>query len=170
MAVVIRPIRFAVACAAVEQWHRHHEEPVGHRWSLGFFVGAHLVGVAICGRPVARGLDPKTWIEVTRVATPGVDVDPRCRGACSALYKACAEEAERRGFARITTYTLASEEGYTLRAARWRPVATVSAREWSCASRPRDARPEVEAQDKTRWEPRRALVPAVQVVRQAKLW
>lgn len=159
MDVVIRPIRLAMACAAVAQWHRHHEEPVGHRYSLGFFVGAHLLGVAICGRPVARLLDPRTTIEVTRVATPGVDVDPRCRGACSALYKACAAEAERRGFSRILTYTLASETGYTLRAARWQPTGHVPASEgWH--SRDREARA-TEREAKTRWEPRRALVPAV---------
>ena len=158
MPLTIRHIPLATAKHCVELWHRHHKPAVGHRWSLGAFMGTELLGVAMVGRPVGRMLDYNTFVEVNRVATPGVDADPRCRGACSLLYRACAAEAEKRGFSRIITYTLASESGYSLRAARWHPTAETDGGTWSRDDRPREERPETEGV-KIRWEPRRALVP-----------
>lgn len=161
MSLVVRRIPLATAKHCVLLWHRHHDPAINHRWSLGAFLGTELLGVAMVGRPVARLLDHNAVVEVNRVATPGVDADPRCRGACSLLYRACAAEAEKRGFSRIITYTLEIESGYSLRAARWHPTGRTSGGTWSRDDRPREERPETEGV-KIRWEPRRALVPAAQ--------
>jgi len=102
--------------------HRHHQPVVGHKFSLG---------VAIIGRPVARGLDDGATLEVTRLCTDGT------RNACSFLYGAAARAAFALGYRRIGTYILKTESGVSLRASGWRLVAEVRGRSWSCESRPR---------------------------------
>ena len=109
-----RQITLAEANAFVIEHHRHHGEVRGHKWSLGAYDGdGKLVGVAICGRPVARALDDGNTIEVNRLCTDGT------RNACSFLYGAAAREAKRRGYGHIITYILASESGASLYAADW---------------------------------------------------
>ncbi len=101
-------------------------------------------GVAIIGRPVARGLDDGWTLEVTRLATDG------CPNACSALYAAAWRQVRERGFLRLGTYILASEPGTSILAAGWRMVGEVKGRSWDCTSRPRvDKHP---TQDKLRFE------------------
>jgi hypothetical protein len=122
-----------VANAFVSKVHRHHGPVVGHKFSIGALWGTGylLVGVAIVGRPVARGRDDDFTLEVTRLATDGT------RNCCSFLYGACAKAAFALGYRRIGTYILASENGASLRAANWRQVGIVNGRSWSCESRPR---------------------------------
>jgi hypothetical protein len=103
-------------------------------------------GVAITGRPNARGLQDGWTLEVTRVATDG------CKDACSALYGAAARAAFALGYRRIVTYNLKSESGASLKAAGYRIVAEVKGRSWSCQSRPRVDKNAVQLQDKFRWE------------------
>jgi hypothetical protein len=129
----------------VDRTHRHLDAPVGHRFSLALCVGAEIVGVAIIGRPVARGFDPDVVVEVTRVA-----VAEGVPSGCSQLYGAAAREAKKRGFKRIVTYTRADEPGTSLRAAGWERVAETPGGEWSCPSRPRKAA--VQPIPKVRWE------------------
>jgi hypothetical protein len=119
------------ANAFVAQHHRHHGIVVGHKFSLGAVLGDKIVGVAIVGRPVARGRDDGLTLEVTRLCTDGT------RNAASFLYGASARACFALGFKRIGTYILASESGTTLRAAGWRHIGEVRGRSWSCASRPR---------------------------------
>lgn len=143
--MIVRPVSLATANSFVTAWHRHSARVVGHRWSLGLFDADNaLRGVAIVGRPVARLLDDGATVEVTRLATDGT------RNACSQLYGAAVREARRRGFARVVTYTLASEPGASLRAAGFRPTAHVRGREWSSPSRPRTLRRH--NPDRIRWE------------------
>lgn len=139
------PLPLAEANAFVAAHHRHHGTVVGHRFSLGVADQAGAVrGVAIVGRPVARGLDDDLTLEVTRVATDGA------KDASSALYGAARRAAFALGYKRLVTYTLASESGTSLKAAGYRVVAEVRGRSWSCASRPRvDKHP---TQAKLRWE------------------
>lgn len=129
------PVTFAEACAFVADWHRHHQPPVGHRYSIGCADDAGtLHGVAIVGRPVARHYDDGRTLEVTRVATDGT------RNAGSLLYAACWRAASALGYTRLVTYTQAGESGATLRAAGWRVVAERPAHSgWSRPSRPRTA-------------------------------
>lgn len=143
--LAVVPMELADANEYVVRHHRHHGPVVGHRFSLGVTDDCgQLRGVAIVGRPVARGLDNGYALEVTRVATDG------CSNACSALYAACWRAARALGYRRLVTYTLASESGTSLRAAGWRDVGKVTGRSWWTPSRPRvDKHPMF---DKIRWE------------------
>jgi hypothetical protein len=134
------PLRAANAFVGRE--HRHHGPSRGHVFSLGATSGAELVGVAIAGRPVARGWDANTVLEVTRLATDGT------RNACSFLYGAARRAGLALGWRTMITYALASEPGTSLRAAGFRRIRTVRGRAWSCRSRYRDPHA---IEDKTLW-------------------
>lgn len=139
------PCSISDAKVAVTQWHRHHRPPLSGIAAVAVADEAGEVrGVAIIGRPVARGLQDGWTAEVTRVATDG------CPNACSALYGACWRIARALGYRRLVTYTLDSEPGTSLLAAGWRCVGEVRGRSWDCPSRPRvDRHP---TQGKLRWE------------------
>lgn len=141
----IVPLPLAEANAFIARHHRHHSVVVGAKFCLGVADHAMRIrGVAVVGRPVARGLDDGLTLEVTRVATDGA------KDACSSLYGAARRAAFALGYLRLVTYTLKSESGASLRGAGWRVVGEVRGRSWSCASRPRvDKHP---TQDKLRWE------------------
>jgi hypothetical protein len=132
--LAIVPVSFEDACAFVAEHHRHHQPPVGHKFSLGVAAGRVLVGVAIVGRPVARSFDDGTTLEVTRTATDGTP------NANSALYAAAWRAAKALGYRRLITYTQPGEgeTGASLRAAGYRIVAERAARSgWDTPSRPR---------------------------------
>lgn len=140
------PITIGDAKEFVRQHHRHHPPPVSGLFAVACGVASEIVGVAIVGRPVARGLQDGYTAEVIRVATTGE------RNACSLLYGASWRACKALGHRKLVTYTLASESGASLRGAGWRTVGEVTGRSWSCASRPRvDKHP---TQDKIRWEAR----------------
>lgn len=134
--------------------HRHCEPPRSGLFAVAVRCAetCELHGVAIVGRPVARGLQNGLTCEILRVATDGA------RNACSMLYGACVRASRALGYTRVVTYTLAREPGISLRAAGFKRCAEVAPRtSWSCASRPRrqrdlfgnDRRP---AGAKVRWE------------------
>jgi hypothetical protein len=138
------PITIGDAREFVTQHHRHHPAPVSGLFAVAVAVGEDVEGVAIIGRPVARELQDGFTAEVTRVATKGA------KNACSMLYGAAWRAARALGYRRLVTYTLASEQGASVRAAGWKEVGSVKGRSWSCKSRPRvDKHP---TQDKIRWE------------------
>lgn len=122
----------------------------GHRWSIGVIdVGLTLRGVAIAGRPVARGLDDGMTLEILRVCTDGTP------NACSALYGACRRIAKEFGHPKVITYTLDSESGISLRAAGWQSDGTIRGHSWNSPGRPRiDKAPTC---DKQRWSCTAAL-------------
>jgi hypothetical protein len=131
----IVPVSFADACAFVADWHRHHEPPVGHKFSIGAASANQLVGVCIVGRPVARHLDNGHTLEVLRTATDGTD------NANSMLYGAAWRAAKALGYDRLITYTQAGESGSSLRAAGWCVVAERGPRPgWDAPSRPRETK------------------------------
>ena len=101
----IVPLTLREANAFVLEYHRHHGPTVGYKFAVGALKEMRLVGVAIAGRPVARGEDNGDTLEVTRLATDGT------RNACSALYSACARIAREMGYHRIITYVLMTESG-----------------------------------------------------------
>lgn len=135
------------ANAFVELVHRHHDPVTGHRFSFGALTrSGGIVGAAICGRPVARGLPKKTVLEVLRCATNGH------RNACSFLYSRAARVAAELGFPAVITYTLAKEDGASLRACGWWPeVLDDRNTEWTCESRPRKRTKGQGLGQKTRW-------------------
>lgn len=141
MARFLLPVPFGLAAEFTRAHHRHLPyAPNGraHKFSVGLFDGVQLVGVVMVCRPVARHLDDGCTLEVSRLCTDGT------RNACSRLYAAALREARRRGYSRLVTYTLAREDGASLRAVGWRRVAARRARSWNMPGRPRrdKARPE----------------------------
>ena len=140
----IVPITQKEAKKYIEKHHRHHRPPVGSILNVAVARDGEIVGVAMAGRPVARGLDNGWTLEINRVATDGT------RNACSMLYGACWRAARALGWRKLVTYTLPEEGGASLRGAGFKCIAKTDGGSWSCKSRPRvDLHP---LQEKLRWE------------------
>lgn len=106
------PITMRASNAFVKSHHRHHKPVAGHKFSVGLANdNEEIVGVAIVGRPVARGADNGRTAEVTRLCTLGD------RNACSMLYGAACRAAFGMGYEKVQTYILEEEDGASLRAA-----------------------------------------------------
>lgn len=138
--VELVPVTQREAFSFIAAHHRHHNVPRGGLW----WHGAQdddgcLAGVAIVGRPVARNLDDGLTCEVTRLATDGI------RNGCSLLYGAAARAAlQTKGFRRILTYILSSEDGASLRAAGWTYLWETKGGSWDRPSRGREDKHPVE--------------------------
>jgi hypothetical protein len=139
-----RPLFLLQANAVVDNIHRHHVPARGHRFSIGCYLGDRLIGVAIVGRPVARGVPQDVVAEVARLATDGT------KNACSFLYSACARACLAMGFEYIQTYTLEEEPGTSLIASGWRDDGLTDGGSWNAGTRKgrRDDQPQVR---KRRW-------------------
>lgn len=140
------PTTLREANAFVERHHRHSNPCRGHKFSIGAASGEDLVGVAIAGRPVARGNDDGATIEVLRVCV----AEDAPRNTCSLLYGACWRAARAMGYERAITYTLKSETGASVKASGFRVIGEVSARSWDTPSRRR--RDKHELQQRLVWE------------------
>lgn len=145
MKLTVVPCELTDAKFFIAQFHRHHEPPLGHKFTLAVAGEDGCVhGVATVGRPVARGNQDGWTLEVTRVCTDGTPNAP------SMLYGAAWRAARALGYRRLITYILTTEPGTSLRAAGWKIVGQVKGRSWDCPSRPRvDRHP---LQDKLCWE------------------
>lgn len=147
---VLEPTERKIAWEAIDEHHRHLGHPVQWRFGAGCWNGRALVGVVVVGRPVSRRIqaaEPKT-LEVTRLCSWG---DRRLRrNASSKLYGLACQEAKRRGFTKIITYTLETEDGASLKASGFKPAAQTKGGSWNRTPRPRkDKAPTCR---KTRWE------------------
>ena len=131
MKLEIVPIDLSEAKAFIDQHHRHHIPPVGHKFSLGLSDGEKIVGVATVGRPVSRHLDDGWTLEVNRLCTDGT------KNACSKLYSAVWRVARNLGYKKMITYILDTESGASLYASGWRLVGKAGGGGWDCPSRPR---------------------------------
>jgi len=120
----IVPITLKAANAFVNKYHRHHKATIGHKFSIGLSDSRDLIGVAIMGRPVARGSDDGFTIEVARLCTNGT------KNACSMLYQAAARASKELGYKKIQTYILDEESGVSLKAANWKMEALTSGGKW----------------------------------------
>ena len=120
----IVPITLKAANAFVTQYHRHHKASVGHKFSIGLSDNNVLIGVAIMGRPVARGSDNGFTIEVARLCTNGA------KNACSMLYQAAARASKELGYSKIQTYILQSELGTSLKACGWTKETITNGGKW----------------------------------------
>lgn len=139
----------------VALFHRHHGASVGARFSLAVIDESGRVrGVAMMGRPVARGFSSRTVLELTRMATDG------CDNAPSALYGAARRVAREMGFHRIVTYIRSDEPGTSLKAAGWHPENLLVGRSWDTRSRPREDKTEIIG--RVRWGVIFAKRPAAQ--------
>lgn len=139
------PISFKTACDFVNQFHRHHISPQGCKFVVAVSLAGHLVGVAIAGRPVSRHCDDGSTVEVTRLC-----VKSGYRGnICSFLYSKVCAIASAMGYMKVITYTLAEENGSSLKASGFEVEALSSGGSWNSNSRPRtDKHPTGE---KLRW-------------------
>jgi hypothetical protein len=115
----------------VRRHHRHHPPPRVHSFSLGLFLDNVLIAVLIAAPPIARALDDGRTIEVSCLCTLGH------RNAASQLLGHFGRIARDFNYYSLTTYTLATEEGASLRASGWHPVAVTNGRPWGSTSRPR---------------------------------
>lgn len=115
----------------MDQHHRHHKPPQGHKFSIAVEHEGKVVGVCIVGRPVARMLQDGWTLEVTRLCTDGT------KNACSMLYSAAWRAARAMGYCRVITYILESENGASLRAANWLEVGKRGGGTWNRKDRPR---------------------------------
>ena len=113
MALEIRPIHLKQANEWVKQYHRHNIPTVSGKFAISCFDGERICGVAICGRPTARKLDDGFTLEIYRNCTDGT------KNSCSKLYGACLRIAKNMGYRRVITYTLASENGASLKASNF---------------------------------------------------
>ena len=142
--IEVVPITFEDAAKYVEQFHRHHDPPIGHKFSVAIADAEIIRGCAMIGRPISRHLDDGWTLEVTRCCTDGV------RNGCSMLYRAAWRAARALGYRRLITYTLTEERGASLRGAGFKLIGSAGGGSWSCRSRPRvDHHP---LQEKLRWE------------------
>ena len=114
--LTLTPINLKTANAFVQQYHRHHKPTRGHKFSIGVSDNGALVGVAICGRPVARRLDDGYTLEVNRLCTDGTP------NACSILYAAAYRAARAMGYNKVITYILDTENGASLKAAGYNMI------------------------------------------------
>jgi len=127
------PMTLDRAQAFVGLLHRHHDAPVGHRFSLGCATADDVLrGVAVVSRPVARKTDRQAVAEVTRLCTDGH------KNACSYLYALAARVCKEMGFRRIQTFILDSESGVSLLAAGWRFDGWVNPASWKTRSGRKD--------------------------------
>lgn len=117
------PVELAEANAFIVNFHRHNKPVTGWRFGVGASDGQRMVGVATCGRPVARRLMDGTTAEVTRCCV----LDDAPLGTPSFLYACCWRAWRAMGGRKLITYTLASESGASLRGAGARIVAELPA-------------------------------------------
>lgn len=145
----LKPIATDTVRRFIARYHTHCGVPVTWRFHNAVFNGATLIGVAIVGNPVAPALMKRGILEVNRLCVRR-DTPAALRwNAASMLYGWCAREAERRGWAKIITYTRADEDGTSLEAAGWKREATVRGRGWHSSRRRRSNRNSWI--DKVRW-------------------
>lgn len=129
----LTPISLTDAKEFVRKHHRHNMPPVSWKFGVGLTIGSQTVGVAIAGRPVGRGLDKPTNIEITRVCVV------ETKNGNSRLYGAITRAAAALGYEAAYTYTLQSESGASLKAAGFEVDAVLDPRPtWDCPSRRRE--------------------------------
>ena len=129
--LTLTPINLKTANAFVQQYHRHHKPTRGHKFSIGVSDNGALVGVAICGRPVARRLDDGYTLEVNRLCTDGTP------NACSILYAAAYRAARAMGYNKVVPYILDTEKGSSLKAAGYTCEGRAGGLEWNGAKAPK---------------------------------
>lgn len=147
----------SVAKAFVRRHHEHraegrddHTPPVGWKFGRGVRNGRELVGVLMAGRPVARMIDHKKTFEVNRMCMRRDIPRALCWNAISMLSGYAFKKGRQLGFSTAITYTLASEDGASLRAAGWEVDGVSRGGSWNTKTRARiDKGP---TEPKVRWK------------------
>ncbi|RHW36038.1 hypothetical protein D1B31_18310 [Neobacillus notoginsengisoli] len=127
------PITFREACQFINEHHRHHVAPQGHRFSVALSDGDTLVGVIMAGNPVNRHLDDGFTLEITRCCIKSSIYKNGVSKLVSAVYQA----AKAMGYTKIISYTLEEETGVSLRASGFYLSGISDGGSWSSQSRKR---------------------------------
>lgn len=128
----LRPVTLRDARQFIGEHHRHNLPPRGWLFGVAVWEGGAMVGVGVAGRPVGRGAQNGTTLEITRTCTDGTD------NACSMIYGALARAGKALGYRKVITYTLECEDGASLRAAGFVVEAVIPARaSWDVAGQVR---------------------------------
>lgn len=138
------PLKLKEANEFVAKFHRHSIPTSGCKFAIGLEEDNRLIGVAICGRPVARLLDNGKTLEILRVCTDGT------RNANSYLYDKCRKIATLMGYEKVITYTLQNESGSSLKALRAIAEIKTAPQSWDRPNRKRREQ-KVYSQPKIRW-------------------
>lgn len=146
----LRPIAFHDAASFVTEHHRHNDAPQGWKFGAAVYNGQELIGVVMAGRPVSAALQKQGCLEITRDCVKLCSPKDLAWNACSMLYGYACREGFKRGYKRVVTYTLLSENGASLRAAGFVPVATTRGGTWDRPNRRRIDRASLGP--KIRWE------------------
>ena len=145
-----KPMTLKMVNEFVEKNHRHNKKVTGHRFSIGAEFDNVLVGVAICGRPIARKIDQEDTLEVTRLCV----IDKAPHNLCSFLYSRCCQIWKLMGGNKVITYTLETEDGASLKASNFKHVSTtryyVNNKGWP--TRKNIEKQNTEKINKLRWE------------------
>jgi hypothetical protein len=145
--VEVIPVSLKQAKVFVEHVHRHLPKVHAWKYGMGLSDEISLLGVVMVGRPVSRMLDDGETLEIIRCCM--LAKTPR-NAASTLLGRACRAGAAM-GFRRMVTYTLAHEDGASLRAAGFSADGSTDGGQWSRPSRGRKKRPEGTDGPKTRW-------------------
>jgi hypothetical protein len=142
------PITLKTARGFVCEYHRHNAPPQGHKFSIGLKSDGKLIGVVICGRPIARTHDDGYTAEITRCCVLDNQLN-----ANSKLYAAALRAAKAMGYRRAITYTLPAESGASLKAVGFTVDGETqsSPNGWNVPSRPRNTPDKYPVGRKTRW-------------------
>lgn len=139
----IAPITFRQASEFINRHHRHHRATVGCKFCISVVGdGGEIHGVAVCGRPVSRHLDDGFTLEVNRCCSDGT------RNVCSMLYGASCRIAAQMGYRKVITYTLASEDGASLKASNFTCEGTAGGTHWTGS---RNRGQDIPREMKVRW-------------------
>lgn len=122
--MMLAPCTLEQANAFVLTHHRHHKPTPVAKFSIAAVEHDAVVGVVIVGLPKARMACDGWTLEITRLATDGT------RNACSLLYGASRRAAFALGYRRVITYTLAEEDGASLRASGFTFDALIHGESW----------------------------------------
>ncbi len=138
MKLELVPVTLTDAKRLVNGFHEHNETTAKQTWKFGTGVACdgELVGVAMVGRPMGRGLDQTLDVEILRVC---ITEKGRYRNAASMLYGAACRMAAAGGYRTAYTYTLAEEDAACGRAAGFELDAELLARpSWDTPTRLRN--------------------------------
>jgi hypothetical protein len=112
----------------VRRHHRHHPPPRVHSFSLGLFLDNVLIAVLIAAPPIARA---RRWTD-DRGLLPLHAGAPERRLTTTGPFRTYRPRFQ---LLQPDDHTLATEEGASLRASGWHPVAVTNGRPWGSTSR-----------------------------------
>ncbi|WP_197414477.1 XF1762 family protein [Bacillus sp. FJAT-29937] len=126
------PVTLKSAGEFVNQHHRHHKSPQGHKFSVALSDGDLMVGVVIAGRPVSRHHDDGYTLEITRCCVKEI-----YKNGISKLYSSVCQIAKAMGYKKVITYTLVEEPGNSLRASGFNLERVSNGGSWDSLARKR---------------------------------